>query len=200
MATPINIGERRVVIFSDIDDEISAGAIDKLLELSAESAEPIALIISSDGGDLYPGIAVYDLIRSLDNKVTTIGIGRVMSAAVPILLAGHERYCTQGCRFLIHEPYSAGMDGRITKAVLEKNLSEGKIVEDLYFDIIANTPRVRWDKLLPFIKINQGNVYNDFYFGSKEAENFGIVDSTLDPKIFESIIDRPKKPINKRKT
>lgn len=63
---------------------------------------PIELWINSEGGDLVEMFALYDVIRTLDNDVETIGFGQVASSAGLILAAGKSRYATPNCWFMSH--------------------------------------------------------------------------------------------------
>lgn len=70
----------------------------------------IELWINSPGGLVTEMFALHDLIRTLDNNVTTVGYGQVASAAGLLLAAGHERYATPNCWFMSHmgEGYLVG--------------------------------------------------------------------------------------------
>lgn len=72
---------------SDIDDE----------------SKRIYLHICSDGGELYPALAVIDIILNSNIKIITICEGCVASAGVLISLAGHQRLIRKHSYMLIHE-------------------------------------------------------------------------------------------------
>lgn len=77
-----------------------------------DPAQPLAVLISSVGGAVDDGLAIYDALRLWPGHVTTIGYGLVGSIAVPIFCAGDQRLLTPNSRILIH-PTSAEMSGPI---------------------------------------------------------------------------------------
>lgn len=76
----------------------------KTLESAINSNENIFLM--SDGGDLYTGLAIYDLYK---NKIDTINIiGMCASAATLVLLTAKNRVGGENSRYLIHNPFNSG--------------------------------------------------------------------------------------------
>lgn len=61
--------------------------------------------IHSDGGDYNEGMAIYDFLKSLPEKVTTINGGKCYSIASVVLLAGEKRVGLPNCETLIHNPW-----------------------------------------------------------------------------------------------
>ena len=93
------LAERIIYITSSIDDTVATSVISQLLYLSRESNEDITILISSPGGSVVDGMAIYDAIQALEGKVTInmIGYGMVASMAAVLLASGHEghRYLCQ---------------------------------------------------------------------------------------------------------
>src|SRR5690554_2608812 len=69
---------------------------------SAPQADHIYIILSSTGGTVYSGIAVYNFIKALPVKVTTHNVSRVDSIANVVFLAGDERFAAPNASFLFH--------------------------------------------------------------------------------------------------
>lgn len=61
------------------------------------------IFISSTGGDIDSAIRVYDFLKSITNKIHTIGFGQVDSSALLVYLAGDKRTALEDTRFRIHE-------------------------------------------------------------------------------------------------
>ena len=81
----------------------SASAIrNNCLQAVQNGATEIELHMSSEGGNMTAGFALYFFLKSLPVPLTTHNIGSVESVAVVIFLAGHKRYACPGTRFLIH--------------------------------------------------------------------------------------------------
>ena len=81
----------------------SASAIrNNCLQALQNGATEIELHLSSEGGNMTAGFALYFFLKSLPVPLTTHNIGSVESVAVVIFLAGQKRYACPGTRFLIH--------------------------------------------------------------------------------------------------
>lgn len=66
------------------------------------SCSDITVHINSGGGDMYAGIAIYNRLKSLPAKVTTINDGIAASAASLIFMAGDTRKVHAGSNTMIH--------------------------------------------------------------------------------------------------
>lgn len=62
----------------------------------------LALHISCPGGSFIEALRVHDFLRQLPFPVTTIGVGRVESAACTLFLAGQRRLATPLTNFYFH--------------------------------------------------------------------------------------------------
>ena len=81
----------------------SASAVRNLcLQALQNGATEIELHMSSEGGNMTAGFALYFFLKSLPVPLTTHNIGSIESVAVVIFLAGQTRYACPGTRFLIH--------------------------------------------------------------------------------------------------
>lgn len=72
------------------------------LQALQSGASEIELHLSSEGGNMTAGFALYFFLKSLPIPFTTHNIGSVESIAVVVFLAGHKRYACPGTRFLVH--------------------------------------------------------------------------------------------------
>jgi fucose permease len=66
---------RFVLVFGEIDDKVAYATCRRLLALSEESEAPITMLISSPGGHVESGDAIFDLIRFVRAPVTPVGSG-----------------------------------------------------------------------------------------------------------------------------
>lgn len=78
-------------------------------ELSEIKASQIDLHINSPGGDVFDGIAIYNLIKQHPANVTTYIDGLAASIASVIALSGDEIYMAENALFMIHNPYGMVM-------------------------------------------------------------------------------------------
>jgi ATP-dependent protease ClpP protease subunit len=87
-------------VFGEVDENL-ANALFEQLPADLDIGRPLK--ISSMGGDLGMGLAVYDELKK--REPTIIATGIVGSAASLIYLAGKVRLATPNTLFIIHEPW-----------------------------------------------------------------------------------------------
>jgi ATP-dependent Clp protease, protease subunit len=111
---------RTVLLFGAITDVTAQDTVRRLIALSADSKEPIDLLVSSPGGHLESGDTIHDVIRYIEAPVNMIGTGWVGSAACHVYLAvpRERRFCLPQTRFLIHQP-SGGAGGQATDIAIQ---------------------------------------------------------------------------------
>ena len=81
--------------------------------LNAYKGMNINVWIDSFGGSVFAATGIYNALVEHSHQggtVTTIGDGKVMSAATVIFMAGQKRQVTKGCVFMIHNPLTS-VDG-----------------------------------------------------------------------------------------
>ncbi len=62
----------------------------------------ICLLFSSPGGQVNPGVTLYNFLKSLPVKIITHNIGVVDSIGNIVLLGGAKRYAAPNSSFLFH--------------------------------------------------------------------------------------------------
>ncbi|SFI78848.1 Clp protease ClpP [Planctomicrobium piriforme] len=67
------------------------------------SAPKISVLISSAGGNVYDGLAIFEALLRFPGEVHTYGTGIVASAASIIFLAGSTRELSSNCDLMIHQ-------------------------------------------------------------------------------------------------
>jgi len=104
---------RTVIVNGQIDESLAEKVMAQLLVLDGDSHEPIRVIITSQGGHVDSGYAIYDVLRYVESPVITIAAGWVASIAVPIFLGAEKksRYSLPNTRFLLHQP-AGGVGGQ----------------------------------------------------------------------------------------
>lgn len=155
-----------------IEAEINEESMSQFISELQVASGPIKIHISSPGGNIYDGFAMYDAIREyskVNGTVTTIAYGMVASMAFVIFLAGDTRLCTDHTTFLNHKGYG-GADGDAESVLLDAK--EIKRVEDICNQIIAQRTGHKtknfWAR-----HIAKGNQYYD----KKKAKHYGIINN-----------------------
>ena len=137
-----------------------------------ETYKPIDFYISTFGGSAAEMFSVYDTIRSIRDTtpICTHGLGKVMSAGVPLLAAGTKghRYIGKNCRVMIHGVIS-GQHGHL--ANIANEFEEAKMTQKLYVRALAEETNMD-EKYVRRLMNKKTNVYLD----AEEAVKLGIAD------------------------
>ena len=113
--------------------------------LRAIGRKEVTVQINSPGGDMFEGIAIYNLLREHTARVTVQVLGLAASAASLIAMAGDEIRMATGSSMMIHKPWGVvvGDDEDMTEAAGIFR-SFGESMADIYQ---ARTGRKRGDVL-----------------------------------------------------
>ena len=96
---------RDIFLTTEIDSKSSSDILKQLIYLDkTDTDKPITLYISSPGGEVTAGLAVFDFIRMMKSKVNTVCIGTAASMGAIIFLAGEERKMLPHTKIMIHDP------------------------------------------------------------------------------------------------
>ena len=68
--------------------------------------EPLEVEITSEGGSVFAGIQIANMLARHKGQVTTHGVGFVASIASVILMAGDKAVVDSNCFCLIHLPWT----------------------------------------------------------------------------------------------
>lgn len=166
--------DRIVFIFGEINDDMAANVITQLLYLDSISSEDITIYINSPGGSVTAGLAIIDTMKYINSDVSTLCIGLAASMASLILSSGArgKRHSLTNADVMIHQPLGSAV-GQATDIMIVSN----RIVElkkRLNTILSENTNK----KLSTIMKDTE----RDFYMSSKEALEYGIIDSIKEKK------------------
>lgn len=161
-----------IYFFDDVEGASVCEAIRLIDAIEKEKkAKSITFIISSGGGNIYDGLALYDRFRTCVLPITTIGTGLVASMAFIIFIGGDKRVCTKRVRFLNHQA-KVSLEGRVADIDIEQ--AETKMVEDMCVEIIATRTNLTPKKQKKDTKAG------DKYIGAEEALKTGIVHEIIE--------------------
>lgn len=163
---------RFVLIFGEITDALAFATCRRLLALAEESDAPITALVSSPGGHVESGDAIFDMIRFICAPVTTLGSGWVASAGAHIFLAPpkERRVCLPNTRFMIHQP-AGGAGGRATDiAIMAREILRTR-------ERIARVIATQTGKPLDTVITD---MERDFWMSAEEAVDYGIVSRIIE--------------------
>lgn len=158
---------RTVLVFGAINDKLAADVSKRLIALSAESADPITLLVSSPGGHVESGDVIHDMIRFINAPVRVVGTGWVGSAAVNVFLSvpKERRVCLPNTRFLIHQP-SGGAGGQATDIAIQAR--EIVKIRERIAALIAKESGQTLEKVT-------ADIERDYWMSATEAKEYGLV-------------------------
>lgn len=166
--------ERKVFFWGQVDDDSSQKAIAELMYLeSVNPGKEIKFYISSPGGSITAGMAVYDTIRMIKSPVTAIVMGMAASMGSILLCAAEKgrRYLFPHSRVVIHQPL---IMGRIVAPAIDINIhaQEMEKQRDELNEILANASGQPLEKI-------RRDTDRDFYLNAKEAIEYGLADKII---------------------
>ena len=89
------------------------------------NASDIIINMSTPGGDVELAIEIYNFLRELDCRITTVNTSFVNSAGILIYLAGDKRECLPASSFYVHS-VTKKLNGTFTYKDLEREVQEVK--------------------------------------------------------------------------
>ena len=168
IAHGIDIERRRIMLDEDVD-EYSIGwvirAIRKMID--ADKTQPIDVYINSCGGSIYDGLALYDVLEACEyTTIRTHALGKIMSMALVVLMAGDERYSSPRATFMAHSA-SSEYYGKVYEAKIDTK--ELERLNNINLEILAERSKKTlawWKKEIEF---------KDQYYDKTKAMSLGII-------------------------
>ena len=185
---------RTINLYGDISEQKGADVVAALLYLENTShavstqdpqdpeseqlivARSISMMVSTHGGtasDMFSILDIMDMVKERTCDIETFGIGKVMSAGVPILAAGTKgkRKVGRNCRIMLHN-VMAGSHGTIFS--MENELEEIKWIQERYIETLSNYTKLTPSKIKKLLKTQK-----DVYISAEEAIKMGIADEII---------------------
>jgi ATP-dependent Clp protease protease subunit len=164
---------RIVMVGTPINDQIANLLVAQLLFLQREEPEhAIQMYISSPGGQVYAGLAIYDTMQQISAPVSTYAVGMTASFGTVLLTAGEAgmRYALPNATIHMHQPLG-GTQGQVSDIVIQAN--EFMRLKNLLTDVfVKHTGR---DK-----DIIERDQDRDIYLSAVQAVEYGLVDGVLE--------------------
>lgn len=165
--------ERIIILNGEINDDIANVIIAELLYLNASSPkEKITIYINSPGGSVTSGLAIYDIIKSLNCVVETIGVGMCASMGAFLLSSGTKghRKAYKNCEIMIHQPLG-GSNGQVSD--LEIMTNRFKYLKDKLNNILANNTSQPLKKIIK-------DTDRNYFLSAEEAKDYHLIDSIIE--------------------
>ena len=166
--------ERIIFVGTLIDDQVANAVVAQLLVLSREDPDAdIQMYINSPGGQIYAGLAIYDTMKMIPNKISTVAVGVTASFGTVLLAAGTKgkRYALPHATVHMHQPLG-GAEGQASD--IEIQAREILRLKARLMEILAESTGQPKD-------IIERDTDRNFYMDAQAAVAYGLVDQVLIP-------------------
>jgi len=174
--------KRRCVYFGNVLDE-EGGTIGWLtVELAIRAInkmatdypkKPIEIHMSSDGGNCYEALRLYDVIQSCECQIKFFGSGQIMSAGAWIMAGCDERWLHPNTIVMVHDGSTDGPGQNVTDREIDTDELKRQCKQ--FVKILTENsrmPKEFWEDVLQ----------RDTYLTAEEAIMFGLADKIVAPK------------------
>lgn len=164
---------------SEIEHRSTSKLIKNIHFLERQNSSPIVIYLLSEGGSIYDGYAIYDVIKNATSYITIVCCGYAHSMASIILQAADTRVVMPNCVMIIHHgmvlhegtPKSLFANAEENKRQLSRSLDiyAEKMVSAAHFEGRNVNYVRRWlDNKLKNVE--------DWYLHANEIIDFGLAD------------------------
>lgn len=166
--------ERIIFVGTAIDDQVANAVVAQLLVLSREDPDAdIQMYINSPGGQIYSGLAIYDTMKMVPNKISTVAVGVTASFGTVLLAAGTKgkRYALPHATIHMHQPLG-GAEGQASD--IEIQAREILRLKARLMNILAESTGQK-------LEVLERDTDRNYYMDAQQAVEYGIVDQVLTP-------------------
>ena len=164
--------ERIIFVGDTMNGQTASLIVAQLLFLEGEdSKKDINMYISSPGGIVSSGLAIYDTMQFIKPPIATFCMGTAASMAAVLLAAGAKgkRNILPHARVMIHQPMG-GAQGQATD--IEIQAREITKLKETLNAILAEHTGQSLERITT-------DTDRNFWMGAQEAVDYGIVDNML---------------------
>ncbi len=164
--------ERIIFVGTAIDDQVANVVVAQLLYLSHEDPDKmIQMYINSPGGQIYSGLAIYDTMKMIPNKISTVAVGVTASFGTVLLAAGTkgQRYALPHATIHMHQPLG-GAEGQA---------SDIEIQAKEILRLKARLIQIMSDSTGQSLEVIERDTDRNFYLEAEQAVEYGLVDQVL---------------------
>lgn len=165
--------DRIIFLMGEVNDEMANTIIAQLLYLNAQDKDKdITMYINSPGGSVTAGLGIYDTMKHINCKVSTVCIGQAASMGAFLLAAGEKgkRFSLKNSRIMIHQVlggigYSQATDVEIhTKEML-------RLKDLLNEEMAKNVGKTK--------EAVEKDTDRDNFMSADEAVKYGLIDKVI---------------------
>lgn len=150
-------------------DGVTLDSVKHQLGNIAGTKKNVIVKINSLGGDVDEALAIYELLLTMGDRVTTECYGRCASAATIIAMAGHTRKMSRYALFLIHKCWS-GVVGN--ENVLEEELEAQRAINSRLAAIYTDRTGSKLEDIEALMERNNGD---GAWLNTEECMQYGFI-------------------------
>ena len=159
-------------IVSDPENYAEITATGFAFDLNCFNGEPITVRINSRGGEIFPALAMYNLLKNYEGEVTVIIDGICASAATLVACAGKKIYMAKNAMYMTHLP-KVSLDADFTeKDLCGINEVLGKL-KNIILEIYAQKMNKKFDEVALLLE-------SEVWYTAEEAKKLGFVDELIE--------------------
>ncbi|WP_259292999.1 ATP-dependent Clp protease proteolytic subunit [Candidatus Nasuia deltocephalinicola] len=161
--------DRIIFLNGNICENSSNTIITQMLYLdSLDSENDIKLYINSNGGDVYSGLAIYDIMQYIKSDISTICNGTACSMAAFLLSSGTsgKRLSFPNSRIMIHQPLGGAQGQASDIKIHAREITYLKNKINILLSKNTNNK----------IKKIKKDTNRDYFMSPLKALNYGIID------------------------
>jgi ATP-dependent Clp protease protease subunit len=167
--------ERIIFLGTPINGQVANVVVAQLLFLDREDPEKeISIYVNCPGGEIYPGLAIYDTMQQVQAPISTIAVGWTASLGTVLLAAGMKgrRYALPHATIHMHP---AGGGARGYAPDVEIQVRELLRMQDLLKNLLASHTGQSVERITK-------DFDRDYFMNAQEAVEYGIIDEVLSPR------------------
>jgi len=170
--------DRIIMLGSPVSDDLANSIVAQLFFLEMENPEKdIHIYITSPGGSVTAGLAIYDVMQFIKCDVRTYCMGQAASMGSLLLAAGTKgkRYALPHSRVMVHQPLigGGGISGQASDIAI--HAEEMLYIKKKLTDIYVNHTDKTFDEL-------DKSMDRDNFMSAEQAKEFGLVDHVVEAR------------------
>ena len=166
------LNDRIVMLSEEVNDTTASLIVAQLLYLEAQDPDKdIQFYITSPGGSVTAGMAIYDTMQYIKCDVSTICVGLAASMGAFLLSSGAKgkRIALPNAEIMIHQPLG-GFQGQATDIEIHaRNILRIK----------DNLTRILAENCGKDVDTVRADCERDNFMSAEEAKNYGLIDKVI---------------------
>lgn len=165
----------RIIFVNEINSQTADLIVAQLIFLeNDDSKKDIIMYISSPGGSITAGLAIYDTMNFIKPDVQTVCMGQAASMGAFLLSSGTKgkRFALPNSEVMIHQPLigGGGLSGQSTDIEIQSNHLKNM--------------KIRLNKILSentgkSVKTIEKDTDRDTYLTAEKAKEYGLIDEII---------------------